>query len=655
MRIKSVHLKNLGPVTELTIQPGFTSEGFPIPIAIVGQNGSGKSLTLAVVLDAAIEARRKCFRELQEVGATDYLRLSSKNYIQHLADYSHAQAIFATSDGDVDFNEVVSRIAYSDFEKENPDLTALPELQNSEFRDSGFYKHISITETQKKHTRKLVFLYFPYFRYETAYWMSEKAKVDFVKQKDYHGESKLNPIRTNIIDETKRWILNVLLDRELYERKTGNLNLGGASIFAFFGYEGPNTQLFNLVNEIVFTMLRAKSPDVVSARIGIGPKGKREIAVFATKQGKQEEVVAPDISQLSSGELMTLGLATEIIRSYELIKGAPPNDLSDVTGIVLIDEIDLHLHVSFQKAVLPQIIRKFKNVQFLFTTHSPFFLLGMAESGPIDIFSLPIGNKISTEEFEEFQVGYDVFVSSNDQFKSRYDELQARVAHEARPLIITEGKTDWKHLKTALHELQRSGECLDVDIAFFEYENDVNMGDTKLSQMCEHMATLPQQRKVVFLFDRDNPSIVKRMSSESDDFKNWGNGVHSICLPVPPHREGYKNLSIELYYRDDTLRMADPKSGKRLWFTNEIEIVTRPTTGQRVFRTLETPNESEEFEKKVFDQPADQIVDATGKPVGLSKSAFAEMVGQAREKNAAIDFTPFRNLFDLIGKISRQA
>lgn len=653
MKIKKVHLQYLGPVTELTIKPRFTHEGFPIPVAIVGQNGTGKSLTLAVVLDAVVEARRMCFQELQEIGMTNYLRLSSKNYIQHSANYSHAQAIFTTNDGDVAFNEVVSNIPYSEFEKANPNLVTLSELQSGDFKDSGFYKNISITEAQKKNIRALVFLYFPYFRYEAAYWMSEKANVDFVKQANYYGQSKLNPIRTNIIDEVKRWILNVLLDREIYEKKTSILVRDAQSFPVFLGYQGPNTQLFNLVNEIVLTMLRAKNPNIVSARIGIGPKGKREIVVFATKQGQEEEVVAPDISQLSSGELMTLGLATEIIRSYELIKGAPPNDLSDVTGIVLIDEVDLHLHVSFQKAVLPLVIRKFKNVQFVFTTHSPFFLLGMAESGSIDIFNLPVGNRISPEEFEEFQVGYDVFISSNDQFKNRYAELQARVAHEARPLIITEGKTDWKHLKIALQELKRADACLDLDIAFFEYESDVNMGDIKLSQMCEHMATLPQQRKIIFVFDRDNPVIINNMSGAPDDFKNWGNGIYSVCLPVPPHREGYKNLSIELYYRDETLRMVDPKSGKRLWFSNEIEIITRPTTGKKVYRTLETPNEAEELDKKVFDQPVDKIVDAEGNPVGLSKSAFAEIVGQASTANTGIDFTPFRRLFNLIREISR--
>lgn len=633
MRITKLHLRNFGPILDVTLEPRLSDAGHPVPVAIVGQNGAGKSLALSVLLDAMTEARRVSFSEIQEVNQNEYLKISSKNYIHQASEYSHASAIISTENGEILFNEVVSRVPSSDFLIKNPIPTLLPALQSSEFPISGFFKNITVSEQQKKDIREAEFLYFPYFRYETSYWMNETAKVNFVKTDNHYGKSKINPIRTNIIEETKRWILNVLLDRELYEKR---VEMHGY-YQAFLGYAGPNTQLFKLVNEIVSTMLIAKNSHISSARIGIGPKANREITVFATKRGQQEEIVAPDISQMSSGELMTLGLATEIIRAYELVKGAPPQSLSDVTGLVLVDEIDLHLHVSFQKEVLPKIIRKFPNVQFIFTTHSPFFLLGMAESGEIDIYNFPIGSRIAPEEFVEFQSSYDLFISKNEQFRNRYEELKEKSNVETKPLIITEGKTDWKHLKFALKTLISMGQCTPVDVDFFEYESQVNMGDTRLSQMCEHMATLPQKRKMVFVFDRDNPTITKSMSGIPHDFKNWGNNVFSVCLPIPAHRVDYKNLSIELYYTDETLRTVDPATGKRLWFSNEIEIITRPTTGQKVYRAQATPSADDEFEKKVFDQPADQIVDSDGRAVGISKSAFTEIIINTPQESNSID------------------
>ncbi len=626
-----------------------------LPIAIVGQNGAGKSLALSVLLDAMTEARRTSFLEIQEVKQNEYLKISSKNYIKNAAEYSHASVKISTSNGEMAFNEVVSRIPHDDFVAKNPIAELMPALQGSEFPTSGFFKNITVSDQQKKDIRETEFLYFPYFRYEASYWMNETAKVNFIKSENYYGKSKLNPIRTNIIEETKRWILNVLLDRELYERRIEKSIIGGGIYPSFLGYSGPNTQLFSLVNEIVSTMLIAKNSSISSARIGIGPKGNREITVFATKKDQQEEIVVPDISQMSSGELMTLGLATEIIRAHELVKGAPPQSLSDVTGLVLVDEIDLHLHVSFQKEVLPKIIRKFPNVQFVFTTHSPFFLLGMAESGEIDIYNFPIGSKIAPEEFVEFQSSYDLFISKNEQFRNRYEELKKNSGNETKPLIITEGKTDWKHLKFALKKLMLKGQCTSLDVDFFEYESEVNMGDIRLSQMCDHMATLPQKRKMIFVFDRDNSTIIKSMSGSPQEFKDWGNNVYSVCLPIPAHRIDYKNLSIELYYTDETLRTIDPETRRRLWFSNEIEIIIKPTTGQKIYRAQAVPSVDDELEKKVFDQPADQIIDASGCAVGLSKSAFAEIITSTAHDSSSIDMSAFVNFFGVLEKICNPA
>ena len=51
--------------------------------------------------------------------------------------------------------------------------------------------------------------------------------------------------------------------------------------------------------------------------------------------------------------------------------GATPKSLLASDGIVLIDEIDLHLHPSWQQRVIRDLTRTFPNIQFIVTTHSP--------------------------------------------------------------------------------------------------------------------------------------------------------------------------------------------------------------------------------------------------------------------------------------------
>ena len=50
----------------------------------------------------------------------------------------------------------------------------------------------------------------------------------------------------------------------------------------------------------------------------------------------------------------------------------------EASGIVLVDEIDLHLHPQWQREIILQLTTVFKNIQFIVTTHSPIIVMGAA-------------------------------------------------------------------------------------------------------------------------------------------------------------------------------------------------------------------------------------------------------------------------------------
>jgi predicted ATP-binding protein involved in virulence len=64
-----------------------------------------------------------------------------------------------------------------------------------------------------------------------------------------------------------------------------------------------------------------------------------------------------------------------IVRAWE--KGADINSWESLHGVVLIDEIDLHLHSSWQRTILPALVEAFPNIQFIITTHSPYVVQSM--------------------------------------------------------------------------------------------------------------------------------------------------------------------------------------------------------------------------------------------------------------------------------------
>jgi predicted ATP-binding protein involved in virulence len=77
------------------------------------------------------------------------------------------------------------------------------------------------------------------------------------------------------------------------------------------------------------------------------------------------------IMQLSQGYQGMLALGMDIARRLELAKQHLAAEHKDPPSIVLIDEIDLHLHPTWQQQVLGDLIQAFPNTQFIVTTHSP--------------------------------------------------------------------------------------------------------------------------------------------------------------------------------------------------------------------------------------------------------------------------------------------
>lgn len=76
------------------------------------------------------------------------------------------------------------------------------------------------------------------------------------------------------------------------------------------------------------------------------------------------------IEQLSDGYRTTLAMTLDIASRLAILNPGGDSVL-DGDGIVLIDEVDLHLHPSWQQRILPDLMRTFPNIQFIVTTHSP--------------------------------------------------------------------------------------------------------------------------------------------------------------------------------------------------------------------------------------------------------------------------------------------
>jgi predicted ATP-binding protein involved in virulence len=77
-----------------------------------------------------------------------------------------------------------------------------------------------------------------------------------------------------------------------------------------------------------------------------------------------------DVASLSGGQLSLLAMVGDLARRLALLTPSGLNPL-DGDAIVLIDEVELHLHPGAQRTVMPTLRRVFPNAQFVISTHSP--------------------------------------------------------------------------------------------------------------------------------------------------------------------------------------------------------------------------------------------------------------------------------------------
>ena len=108
--------------------------------------------------------------------------------------------------------------------------------------------------------------------------------------------------------------------------------------------------------------------------------------VVTRRNGDTETTLA--FEQLSDGYRGVLALAADIARHMPESESWPQPESVDVLDreiIVLVDEIELHLHPAWQQRILPDLTRTFPNAQFIVSTHSPQVLTSVQPQHVIEL------------------------------------------------------------------------------------------------------------------------------------------------------------------------------------------------------------------------------------------------------------------------------
>ncbi|HHR6077858.1 TPA: AAA family ATPase [Providencia alcalifaciens] len=128
-------------------------------------------------------------------------------------------------------------------------------------------------------------------------------------------------------------------------------------------------------------------------------------------------------NMLSDGQRCILALVADIAQKAVSLNGYMGEEVLNKTeGIVLIDELDLHLHPRWQRRVIEDLRRTFPKIQFICSTHSPFLIQSLRSGEELIMLDGQPTAELANKTLEDIAVG--IMAVNKPDTSKRYDEMK---------------------------------------------------------------------------------------------------------------------------------------------------------------------------------------------------------------------------------------
>ncbi len=127
-----------------------------------------------------------------------------------------------------------------------------------------------------------------------------------------------------------------------------------------------------------------------------------------------------NFNNLSDGYSAIISIVTELLLRME----AHEVKSYDLEGVVIIDEIETHLHVDLQKKILPFLTDFFPNLQFIVTTHSPFVLSSLSNTTICDLETKVVTKDLSSYSYDTLLESYFKTDKYSEEIKKKIKEFE---------------------------------------------------------------------------------------------------------------------------------------------------------------------------------------------------------------------------------------
>ncbi|CEO38574.1 AAA family ATPase [Photobacterium kishitanii] len=370
MNIQNLKIHNFRSISKLDLSLDTENR----VVCFVGENGSAKTSVLSLIAEAVVSQTKLTFPNFKPNDGKRYRSLNTSEINIASSFYSVELHYSSIDNRSYQFKKLLGR-------QKNLPITEYQEIIqgiNLTREHYSEYSNLSSLEASQDYLVSNVFLIRPSIRYEMDGLEVSKIGTktpEYSVRERYLNEMPYPFTVAHIGESIQSIVLDMIID-------------------ATIGYEDAGkafnaiTLILNRITGKEFGQLQvSQSPyrEVVSSSMG-------PIRTFS--QGELDLLVT--VSSILSRQIFHFKSYTE-----DQKRNLGLNSLFDVPGIVLVDEIDLHLHPRAQENYIKRLTEIFPNIQFIITTHSPFVVRGLPKHSKV--VNLPSG-RVFEENFEAMDI-----------------------------------------------------------------------------------------------------------------------------------------------------------------------------------------------------------------------------------------------------------
>ena len=382
LRLKNVKIYDFRGITDLHMDFQKGGKGAVNPIVIIGNNGFGKTTILESISKSLSWLSTRIANQIDTSGKkieeSDINNYSSNNYATIVCQ-------FALDDKSTFNIELSKSRTGSQVNKRNDleEITQLAEIYkkaNKDLKDFNlpifsYYSVSRALDFDKKDFKNLSEdTLNPSTSKFTGYKYSLGGATNLIECLKWYKD--LEDIRNQIVHSnpdkeainTQMKVLSDLLSDDTTPTNSIALDIIKNKL-SELKEKSETLEDNNSLNNV------SKPIEIINKVISIFMDGFKDLTVtrspldFHVTKGNEKL----SLIQLSQGEKSTLSLIIDITRRLIALNPSLENPI-DGSGIILIDEIDLHIHPEWQQKIIPKLISIFPNIQFILTTHSPHVL-----------------------------------------------------------------------------------------------------------------------------------------------------------------------------------------------------------------------------------------------------------------------------------------